>query len=149
MTLPVFAKKVKKLASFQLFNLKLLINGESSRGFNKFKKHYKLKGELGRGGFGIVYRAVRVSDELPVAVKFIDRRTVREWGKINEEQVPMEICMLAKCSKIRGVIRLIDWYSIPEGYLIVMERPYPCVDMFDFIKGQQKLDEEVSSCELC
>ncbi|EPB73077.1 kinase domain protein [Ancylostoma ceylanicum] len=144
MTLPVFAKKVKKLASFQLFNLKLLINGESSRGFNKFKKHYKLKGELGRGGFGIVYRAVRVSDELPVAVKFIDRRTVREWGKINEEQVPMEICMLAKCSKIRGVIRLIDWYSIPEGYLIVMERPYPCVDMFDFIKGQQKLDEEMA-----
>ncbi|ETN68288.1 kinase domain protein [Necator americanus] len=71
------------------------------RGFNKFKKHYKLKGELGRGGFGIVYRAVRVADELPVAVKFIDRRTVREWGKINDEQVPMEICMLAKCSKIR------------------------------------------------
>ncbi|KAK6745732.1 hypothetical protein RB195_012074 [Necator americanus] len=144
MTLPVFAKKVKKLASFQLFNLKLLLNGESSRGFNKFKKHYKLKGELGRGGFGIVYRAVRVADELPVAVKFIDRRTVREWGKINDEQVPMEICMLAKCSKIRGVIRLIDWYSIPEGYLIVMERPYPCVDMFDFIKGQQKLDEEMA-----
>nr|CDJ98418.1 Serine threonine protein kinase-related domain containing protein [Haemonchus contortus] len=144
MTLPVFAKKVKKLASFQLFNLKLLLNGESSRGFNKFKKHYKLKGELGRGGFGIVYRAIRVSDELPVAVKFIDRRTVREWGKINDEHLPMEICMLAKCSKIRGVIRLLDWYSIPEGYLIVMERPYPCVDMFDFIKGQQKLDEEMA-----
>lgn len=144
MTLPVFAKKVKKLASFQLFNLKLLLNGESSRGFNKFKKHYKLKGELGRGGFGIVYRAVRVSDELPVAVKFIDRRSVREWGKINDEQLPMEICMLAKCSKIKGVIRLLDWYSIPEGYLIVMERPYPCVDMFDFIKGQQKLNEEMA-----
>ncbi|VDM63047.1 unnamed protein product [Angiostrongylus costaricensis] len=152
MTLPVFAKKVKKLASFQLFNLKLLLNGESSRGFNKFKKHYKLKGELGRGGFGIVYRAVRISDELPVAVKFIDRRTVREWGKvnklyefqINDEHLPMEICMLARCSKIRGVIRLIDWYSIPEGYLIVMERPYPSVDMFDFIKGQQHLDEEMT-----
>ncbi|KAK6049636.1 hypothetical protein COOONC_12859 [Cooperia oncophora] len=25
-----------------------------------------------------------------------------------------------------------------------MERPYPCVDMFDFIKGQQKLDEEMA-----
>ncbi|VDL78202.1 unnamed protein product [Nippostrongylus brasiliensis] len=144
MTLPVFAKKVKKLASFQLFNLKLLLNGESSRGFHKFKKHYRLKGELGRGGFGIVYRAVRVADELPVAVKFIDRRSVREWGKIDDEQLPMEICMLSKCSKIKGVIRLLDWYSIPEGYLIVMERPYPCVDMFDFIKGQRKLNEEMA-----
>ncbi|PAV83272.1 hypothetical protein WR25_19818 isoform C [Diploscapter pachys] len=144
MTLPILAKKVKKLASFQLFNLKLLLNGESSRGFSKFKKNYKLKGELGRGGFGIVYRAIRISDELPVAVKFVDRRTVREWGKLNDEQVPMEICMLAKCAKVKGVIKLLDWYSIPEGYLVVMERPYPCIDMFDFIKGEQKLDEEMA-----
>ncbi|UMM24271.1 hypothetical protein L5515_004582 [Caenorhabditis briggsae] len=56
----------------------------------------------------------------------------------------MEICMLAKCSKIRGVIRLLDWYSIPEGFLIVMERPYPCIDMFDFIKGQGKISEEMA-----
>mgnify|MGYP001570493929 CR=1 FL=1 len=55
----------------------------SGRGFSKFKKNYKLKGELGRGGFGIVYRAIRISDELPVAVKFVDRRTVREWGKVD------------------------------------------------------------------
>lgn len=56
----------------------------------------------------------------------------------------MEICMLAKCSKVRGVIRLLDWYSIPEGFLIVMERPYPCIDMFDFIKGQGKISEEMA-----
>ncbi|CAI5446201.1 unnamed protein product [Caenorhabditis angaria] len=144
MTLPNLAKKMKKLASSQLFNLKLLLNGESSRGFSKFKKNYKLKGELGRGGFGIVYRAVRIRDDLPVAVKFIDRNSVKEWARVNGEQVPMEICMLAKCSKTRGVIRLIDWYSIPEGYLIIMERPYPCVDMFDFIKGQGKLNEDMA-----
>uniref|UniRef100_A0A1I7X190 Rhoptry neck protein 2 n=1 Tax=Heterorhabditis bacteriophora TaxID=37862 RepID=A0A1I7X190_HETBA len=33
MTLPILAKKVKKLASFQLFNLKLLLNGESNGPF--------------------------------------------------------------------------------------------------------------------
>ena len=53
--------------------------------------------------------------------------------------------MLAKCAKVKGVIKLLDWYSIPEGYLVVMERPYPCIDMFDFIKGEQKLDEEVGA----
>lgn len=52
--------------------------------------------------------------------------------------------MLAKCSKVRGVIRLLDWYSIPEGFLIVMERPYPCIDMFDFIKGQGKISEDMA-----
>lgn len=52
MTLPVFAKKVKKLASLQILNLKLLLNG---RGFSKFKKNYKLKGEIGQGGFGTLF----------------------------------------------------------------------------------------------
>uniref|UniRef100_A0A0N5AQY7 non-specific serine/threonine protein kinase n=1 Tax=Syphacia muris TaxID=451379 RepID=A0A0N5AQY7_9BILA len=136
-----FAKKVKKLATFQFLNFKLLLNG---RGFAKFKKNYKLKGELGRGGFGVVYRAVRISDETPVAVKFIKRRQVREWGKLNDEKVPMEICMLAKCTKVNGVVRLYDWYSMPEGFLIIMERPYPCIDMFDFIRTQNQLDENLA-----
>ncbi|VDK65506.1 unnamed protein product [Anisakis simplex] len=137
----LFAKKVKKLATFQFLNIKLLLNG---RGFSKFKKTYRLKGELGRGGFGIVYRAVRISDDTPVAVKFIERRHVREWAKLNDERVPMEISMLARCVNIPGVIKLIDWYSMPEGFLIVMQRPYPCIDLFDFIKAQGVLDENVS-----
>lgn len=52
------------------------------RGLSKFKKNYQLTEELGRGGFGIVYGAIRTNDETPVAVKFIDRRYVREWGKV-------------------------------------------------------------------
>lgn len=44
MTLPVLAKKVKKIASMQILNLRMLLNG---RGFSKFKKLYRLKGELG------------------------------------------------------------------------------------------------------
>ncbi|GMR42031.1 hypothetical protein PMAYCL1PPCAC_12226 [Pristionchus mayeri] len=138
MGLPVLAKKVKKMASTRFLNLKALLNGEnSSRGFAKFRKNYKLKGEIGRGGFGIVYRAVRMSDEMPVAVKFIDRRGIKEWGKISDEQVPMEIVMLARCSKIEG--------TIPEGYLIVMERPFPSMDMFDLIKAQSRLDEDIAA----
>ncbi|KAI1721264.1 protein kinase domain-containing protein [Ditylenchus destructor] len=141
MSLPILAKKVKKLASMHILNIKLLLNG---RGFSKFKKQYRLKGEMGQGGFGVVYKAVRISDDLPVAVKFIERRHVREWGKINDERLPMEICMLARCAKIPGVIRLLDWFSTPEGFLIVMERPSPCIDLFDFIHNQHLLDENVS-----
>lgn len=52
------------------------------RGLSNFKKRYKLKGELGRGGFGVVYRGIRICDELPVAIKFINRDQVRNWGKV-------------------------------------------------------------------
>ncbi|CEF66367.1 Serine/threonine-protein kinase pim-2 [Strongyloides ratti] len=141
MALPELAKKVKQIASQQLTNFKSLLNGRS---FAKFKKNYQLKGEIGRGGFGIVYRGIRISDEIPVAVKFIERRHIREWGKLNDERVPLEIMMIAKASKCTGVIKLLDWFSLPEGYLIVMERPSPCMDLFDFIKNQHHLDEDVS-----
>ena len=70
--------------------------------------------------------------------------TLNNSFQLNDERVPMEICMLARCARLPGVVRLLDWYSMPEGFLIVMERPYPCVDMFDFIRAQKKLEEDVS-----
>ncbi|KAL3090239.1 hypothetical protein niasHS_006691 [Heterodera schachtii] len=141
MPFPLLARKVKKFASQHLLQLKHLLGG---RGFLKFKRLYRLKGALGHGGFGIVYRAVRINDQLPVAVKFIERRNVREWGKIDDHKVPMEIALLARCSNVSGVIALIDWFSLPEGFLIVMERPIPCMDLFDFIHHQKMLDENLA-----
>nr|CAD2185511.1 unnamed protein product [Meloidogyne enterolobii] len=141
MPLPVLARKMQKLASQQLHQLKQLLTG---RGFIKFKRLYKIKGELGQGGFGIVYKGVRLSDMLPVAVKFIERRHVREWGRLAEQRVPMEICMLTRCNQLSGVITLLDWFSLPEGYLLVMERPTPCIDLFDFIQQQKYLDESLA-----
>lgn len=35
------------------------------------------------------------------------------------ERVPMEIAMLSRCQKVSGVIDLIEWVSVPDGFLIV------------------------------
>ncbi len=50
--------------------------------------------------------------------------------KLGDERVPMEICMLARCQKIEGVIALLDWFTMPEGFLIVMERCGPELCIF-------------------
>ncbi|EFP00197.1 hypothetical protein CRE_18703 [Caenorhabditis remanei] len=144
MALPVLAKKMKKFVALQFANMKFLLTLAASLGSSKFEKNYKIKAELGRGGFGVVYRAVRMSDNTTVAVKFVKAKRVKQWGEINGKKVPMEICMLMKCSEIDGVIRILDWYSIPEGFLIVMERPYPSIDMFDFVRTHGKLSEEIT-----
>ncbi len=49
-----------------------------------FKRKYKFGSELGRGGFGRVYGGFRVSDGLPIAVKFVARHNVTDWGEVRE-----------------------------------------------------------------
>ncbi|CAJ0943214.1 unnamed protein product, partial [Mesorhabditis belari] len=142
--LPDFAKRFKRYTSAKLFELKLILNGESDHVYSRFKKAYSMSKKIGQGGFGIVYQGKRLTDQQPVAIKFINRKNIREWGKIGNELVPMEIYMLFKLTGTPSVIRLLDWYQIPEGYIIVMERPFPSIDLFEFLSAHNKVDEEVT-----
>ncbi|ETN81802.1 kinase domain protein [Necator americanus] len=112
--------------------------------YANFKRQYKLGAELGRGGFGTVYCGFRMSDNLTVACKYVMRSNVTEWACMDGRMVPLEIVLLMRCRGIPGVIQTIDWFERPDGYMIVMERPSPSTDLFDYISEKGALTENVA-----
>lgn len=62
--------------------------------------------------------------------------------------VPMEIALLQRLSEVsshEGVVRMLDWFKVEEqGFLLVLERPQQCQDLFDFITESGALSERLA-----
>jgi serine/threonine protein kinase len=106
---------------------------------------YSLHHVIGGGGFATVYSATRKSDQLPVAIKVIDKQKVDLYVETAAGQrLPLEVCLLDAVQDVDGVIHLLDIADLgTEQFALVLERPARCKDLFDYITEQGRLHESV------
>ncbi|KAJ7385588.1 hypothetical protein OS493_015172 [Desmophyllum pertusum] len=107
---------------------------------------YDIGKVLGAGSFGQVIAATRKADNLPVALKFVQKSSVKEFKKINGREIPSE-AYLQRQARHRHVIDIYDVIITDEHYVYVMERPEVCKDLFDVIHDRDSLDRPLTERE--
>ena len=129
--------KLKQLFSF---SSRSSSSGSLEQGRKDFHTQYLVKEQLGKGGFGVVYSAVRRSDGLEAAVKEVnkDERVV-----VGDNNMPLEVALMQQLQDVPGVIRFIDYFDMQTCFYIVMER-FHSKDLFDFISEQGPLPEAMA-----
>ncbi|XP_059420280.1 aurora kinase-like [Carassius carassius] len=113
--------------------------------------HYQLGDLLGEGGFGSVYEARRLEDDLKVAVKYVNKtKNYRESLYIPgyQQLVPLEIALTILANKgprVPEIIQLLDWKDYDDHFLMILECPSPCETLEDFVGRQGgSLNESVA-----
>ncbi|XP_057197326.1 uncharacterized protein LOC130558742 [Triplophysa rosa] len=112
---------------------------DESRVFNRKinGRQYEIGGKLGRGGFGTVYKGIRVNDGLKVAVKFVKNDQDEIYIPGYRDPLPREVAlhMLACAGGFVPVIaQFLDWQNYQDHYVMVLEHPCPCMDVAAFVE---------------
>jgi len=95
----------------------VLFSGCLGNSESKIEDEYELGAELGKGAYGVVYKAKQIKDGNFYAVKRIQRKDLKPD---DEEDIQREVEILGKL-KHKYVLTLIDYFKTPEVHDIVTE----------------------------
>ncbi|XP_036446367.1 serine/threonine-protein kinase pim-3-like [Colossoma macropomum] len=116
-----------------------------------FASRYVTGEKLGEGGFGAVYEGRRVSDGLQVLLAFQPGDEEFVQSPVEPKAVPVEVDLLQMMNQppiCKNIIQLIEWFDEPDHYILVLERPDPCMDLESFTDEFEGSIDEDRACAI-
>ncbi|XP_073809779.1 serine/threonine-protein kinase pim-1-like [Danio rerio] len=100
---------------------------------------YRIVKKLGQGGYGTVLEAVRLTDGLEVAMKVVMKSSDMDYLSIpgHPTPLPLEVALTILANNgptVPQIIRMLEWQERSDSYIMILERPSPCEDLFDFLE---------------
>ncbi|XP_062859489.1 serine/threonine-protein kinase pim-1-like [Trichomycterus rosablanca] len=92
---------------------------------------------LGKGGCGSVFAGLRKADGKQVAIKIVLKSGCDRFITIPGEKngLPVEVALMLMVSeppRCERVLELLEWFDMPECYVLILERPACCMDLFEY-----------------
>uniref|UniRef100_G3NWT2 Serine/threonine-protein kinase n=1 Tax=Gasterosteus aculeatus aculeatus TaxID=481459 RepID=G3NWT2_GASAC len=105
----------------------------------EFEAKYQQLGKLNEGGCGSVFAGHRRADNLPVAIKHVPDRYIYCKHVDNDgKQISIEVAVMLKLAAdsdgTSPHIRMLDWYKLDKELILVLERPMPAVDFYNYLR---------------
>ncbi|KAM9832238.1 serine/threonine-protein kinase pim-3-like [Neosynchiropus ocellatus] len=104
--------------------------------WERFQGKYCQLDLLAIGGNASVYAGYRKGDKFPVAIKHIPR----EFKEVapNRGTIPVEVAVMKELAmgdaEKAAFISLLDYYELKKELILVLERPVPAVDLYEYVK---------------
>lgn len=113
----------------------------------QFEEEYKTVKAVGKGAFGFVWKAIRHSDGQEVVVKFINKARIVSDSWVDDPMlgsVSQEIAILTRVQH-HNIVKVLEIFENERYFQMVMEKHGDCLDLFEFIDRQPRLDEPLAS----
>ncbi|XP_062864478.1 serine/threonine-protein kinase pim-1-like [Trichomycterus rosablanca] len=111
---------------------------------DSFESRYTVGELLGKGGCGSVYEGVRKVDGNQVAIKYVVKDEHLRFTRIpgETELLPVEVALMRMVSRPPAspyVLKLLEWFDTPERCILILERPVPCIDLYQLMLKKGRL----------
>ncbi|XP_023147575.2 serine/threonine-protein kinase pim-1-like [Amphiprion ocellaris] len=109
-----------------------------------FEAKYEQQDQFSAGGCGAVFAGYRKVDNLPVAIKRVQKDRIPYKQKDQSGKwVSVEVVVMQKlgCGS-PGSVSLLDWYDLQQEIILVLERPIPAHDLHTHIEANGGCLEE-------